>query len=386
MPSDSSIQDFKVGFWNSEIDSASSASQQNNDCLSHRCVLVTGAGGSIGAALCARISTLGIRRLVLLDSSENALYEVDRKLRQVSPCIDFVAVLGGVTDESLLSTIFEQHSPEVIFHAAAFKHVPLLEQNPFAAVSNNVLGTWALARIAEFHGAEHLILVSTDKAADPISLMGASKRIAELIVLAFGVGGATCMRAVRLGNVLGSKGSVGPLFVEQIARGGPVTVTHPEVRRYFITIDLAAEALLSAVGVDCSASILVPQMDPQTRIEEVARRIIRELGAESSGVQIEFTALRPGDKMEEVLISGEETWMSEDSVHGSTIPLRGVQSPGIDRKTLAAAMDRLRESLRQRDGSGMMQIMLRLVPGYLPTSELLERAGRSERSAEVLQA
>ena len=202
-------------------------------------ILVTGAGGSIGSALARSLVAFAPRQLVLLEAAEHSLYEIDAALPHE---LDFVPVLGSVTQPALLKELFARHQPQIVYHAAAYKHVPLMEQNPFAAIENNALGTSVLVEAARAGGVEQFILLSTDKAVDPVSIMGASKRIGELIVLAAGG------KAVRLGNVLGSEGSIVPLFLKQIASGLPLTVTHASMRRYFLTISDAVTLLLHAAS------------------------------------------------------------------------------------------------------------------------------------------
>jgi FlaA1/EpsC-like NDP-sugar epimerase len=333
-------------------------------------VLVTGAGGSIGSALAKSLASYSPSRLVLLDTSEHGLYEIDRDLLQMESATDHVAVVGSVCAPDLLSSLFEQNLPQVVFHAAAFKHVPLMERNPFAAMANNALGTYLLARAAASHGTECLVLVSTDKAVDPVSLMGVSKRTAELVLLALQQTCSTRMRAVRLGNVLGSQGSVVPLFLEQIARGGPVTVTHSDAQRYFITVQHAVHALLSALSSEWTDSILVPALGAQTRVVDLARFLIATCSDPELPAQIAFTGLRPGDKMEEALISSREAWKIDGVGSIAAGGLRPVHSPAPALLDLEAAMDELCESLCRRDLSRMMHAVLRLVPEYQPSSLL----------------
>ena len=338
--------------------------------LTGKTVLVTGAGGSIGSALAKAIVSHSPGRLVLLDTSEHGLYEIDRDLVQTGSATEQIPVVGTVCDQDLLSSLFEQNRPQVVFHAAAFKHVPLMERNPFAVVANNALGTYLLARTAASYGAECMVLVSTDKAVDPVSLMGVSKRIAELVLLTLQPTCNTRMRAVRLGNVLGSQGSVVPLFLEQIARGGPVTVTHNDARRYFITVEHAVHSLLSASLPEFAESILVPEFGAQIRIVDLARRLIATFGNPELPVQIEFTALRPGDKMEEALICSCETWRANKIGSATTGALRPVHSPTSSVPDLEAAMDELCESLRRRDLNRMMHVVRQVVPEYQPRSPI----------------
>jgi FlaA1/EpsC-like NDP-sugar epimerase len=354
--------------------------------LAGKSVLVTGAGGSIGSALTKAIASCSPSRLVLLDTSERGLYEIDRDLLQMESAAGHVSILGSVCDRDLLSSVFEQNLPQVVFHAAAFKHVPLMERNPFAAIANNALGAFLLTQVATSHDTECLVLVSTDKAVDPVSLMGASKRIAELILLALQHTSGTRMRAVRLGNVLGSQGSVVPLFLEQIARGGPVTVTHSDARRYFITVQQAVHALLSALSPEWMEVILVPALGTQTRVVDLARHLIATFGNPELPAQIAFMALRPGDKMEEALISSRETWMADGAGDAHVGGLRPVHSPALALLDLDAAMDELRESLLRRDLGRMMQAVLRLVPEYRPGSLLSGEVERTVRAVEGARA
>jgi FlaA1/EpsC-like NDP-sugar epimerase len=278
-----------------------------------------------------------------------------------------VTVLGNICDPYLLPALFQQYKPQIIFHAAAFKHVPILENNPFAAIANNALGTYDLAKTAASQGCEQMILVSTDKAADPLSLMGASKRIAEMILLA-PQSGLARRKVVRLGNVLGSPGSVVPIFLDQIISGGPITVTHPNARRYFMTDSEAANALLSAASSEFGDGVFVPQLGEPIRILDLAMHLIETHKQELHNTpETVFTALRPGDKLEEVLISQRESWGEETSTNYEENTLRPVVSPAIPAKDLDNAMDDLRSSLQRRDLRDMLRTVLRLVPEYRPS-------------------
>ena len=228
-------------------------------------ILVTGAGGWIGSALTKAIAGFAPEHLVLLEAAERNLYEIDAAVQRLPVSIRPTSVLGSVADPVVVGDIFRRFRPQTIYHAAAFKHVPLMEQNPFAAIENNTIGTSLLAQAAVEHQAEQLILVSTDKAVDPSSAMGASKRIAELILLAERES-STRMKAVRLGNVFGSEGSIVPLFLQQILSGGPVTVTHPDARRYFLTTEDAVTLLLLASSAETAQGILVPELGEPVRV------------------------------------------------------------------------------------------------------------------------
>ena len=267
-------------------------------------VVVTGAGGYIGSALVQAIAARGPSRIVLLDSSEHNLFQIRLHLKSAL-C---EPVLGSVGDAGLLDDIFSRFRPEIVYHAAAFKHVPLLELNPIAAVRNNALGTYTLVQAALRHGTSKLILISTDKAVNPHSVMGVSKRLAELAVVGLS-GSATRMNAIRLVNVIGSPGSVVPIFQKQIEEGRAVTVTHPDATRWFMSLDEAVHAILMSGAADVEARILAPDLGTQTRIIDLAKSLI---GA--AEVPIVFTGCRPGDKLTEEIVSKAET--KEGSIEG----------------------------------------------------------------------
>jgi FlaA1/EpsC-like NDP-sugar epimerase len=288
-----------------EVDLASVASY-----LARQTVLVTGAGGSIGAELCRQIARVGPRRLVLVEWSEPALFEIERELVDERGFPPSVPVLADVKDRGKMRQVFERYRPDVVFHAAAYKHVPLLESNPIESVRNNVLGTRIVSEVSVEFGASRFVLVSTDKAANPRNLMGQSKAVCEWIVESYGrrpdVG--TRFVAVRFGNVLNSAGSVVPIFRKQIARGGPVTVTHPEMSRYFMTIPEAVSLIVQAGAIGGRGDIFVLDMGDPVRIVDLARNMIRLSGKEPDrDVAIEFVGIRPGEKLHEELWGpGEE--------------------------------------------------------------------------------
>ena len=272
-----------------------------------RVVLVTGAAGSIGSELCRQVLPFGPRRLVLVDHDENALFHVDRELRHLSPETSIEPVIGDITDAERINQIFALHRPSLILHAAAHKHVAMMEGNPCEAVKNNVFGTAVTAEAAHAHGADAFVLISTDKAVRPSSVMGCTKRVAEMIVQRFARQSPTRFVAVRFGNVLGSAGSVVPIFREQIARGGPVTVTHPDVSRYFMTIPEATQLVLQAACLGATGEILLLDMGQPVKIVDLARDLI-ELSGLRPGVdiEVEFTGLKPGEKLtEELLLDAE---------------------------------------------------------------------------------
>jgi FlaA1/EpsC-like NDP-sugar epimerase len=274
-------------------------------------VLVTGAGGSIGAELCRQIARYEPARLVLFEVSEYALYAIEQEFRDRLPQIPVVAVIGDARSEVRMREVFARHAPALVFHAAAYKHVPLMEhENAFQAVANNVLSTVVTARAAQAAGARKFVLVSTDKAVNPTNVMGASKRLAELVCQALAQAGDTRFVTVRFGNVLGSTGSVIPRFREQIARGGPVTVTHPEMRRFFMSIPEAAQLVLQAALMGEGGEIFVLDMGEPVKIADLARELILLSGLSPRDVRIEYTGLRPGEKLFEELLADSERTLS----------------------------------------------------------------------------
>ncbi len=335
--------------------------------LDEKCVFVTGAGGWIGSRLAIRLAKSRIRKLVLLDSSESALYEIDQALAGTPA--ERVAVCASICDPSALIEVFEQHRPGIVFHAAALKHVPLMESHPFEVIKVNSLGTVRLAETAQRFGCDQIVMISTDKAVDPASLMGASKRIAELAMFGL-VGGTMRVQVVRLGNVLGSSGSVVPLFLRQLAQGGPLTVSHPQARRFFITTEDAVEEVLDSLSPNCPEGLLVTTPGDPIRIVDLANFLIARSAKiaakhglaepeKANSISIVFTGLRPGDKLEESLISRRESYSGQ--ARGlrrqviTPVPLPGQLEIGIN--ALASAVDR-------RDLEDLLQAILQLVPEY----------------------
>jgi FlaA1/EpsC-like NDP-sugar epimerase len=332
-------------------------------------ILLTGAGGSIGSALALKIAEAKPRLLILLEICEQNLYQLQAELDRLGNAAPHIAILGDVADRPLLDELFSRHHPEIVYHAAAFKHVPLMESNPLAAIRNNSLGASVLASAAAAHGAEKFIMISTDKAVDPHSVMGVSKRLAELTLLAL-ADRRTRMQSIRLGNVLGSQGSVGLLFLQQIARGGPVTVTHPEVRRYFLTLDEAVGLILSGASLDSTGGVWVPELGQPLKVLDLAEHLIRQAGL-GPGVEIPitFTGLRPGDKMTENLVSTRES--KEQAASGK---LCRVVSPHHSIEDLKAALQELTAILARRDVAALIQALCRIVPEYQPSAAVLELA------------
>ena len=279
-----------------------------SECLNGKVVLITGAGGSIGSELCRQVARYGPSKIVLYELSEFALYTIEQELGEKFPHVPLVRLIGDVKDLEHLRYVFGMYKPQIVFHAAAYKHVPLMEEeNAWAALQNNTLGTHNACRAAAEHGAERFVFISTDKAVNPTNVMGATKRAAELVISYMaGQGYPTQFMAVRFGNVLGSSGSVIPKFKEQIAKGGPVTVTHPDITRYFMSIPEAARLVVQAGALGESGQVFVLDMGEPVKIVDLARTMIQMSGKDLRDVQIGFSGLRPGEKLYEELLSSSD--------------------------------------------------------------------------------
>jgi FlaA1/EpsC-like NDP-sugar epimerase len=331
----------------------------------HETILVTGAGGSIGCALTETLARTHSGLLILLDHSEHNLHEIDMRLKAARRT-DHAAILGDVLDRPLLAELFARYRPATVYHAAAFKHVPLMESNPIAAIHNNTIGTWDLAKAAIACGAGRLLLISTDKAVNPRSAMGVSKRLAELAVLRMS-SARTRINALRLSNVWDTHGSVKPLFQRQIARGGPVTVTHAEARRCFLTLQETVDLILAAAALDESGTIFLPQVSETVRVLDLAKLMIDEEGRRTSrDVEILFTGLRPGEKLEE-----DWLWETEVPEPTSDARLRRVDGPLVDAPALDASLARIAESVRERNLASLVDEIRQLLPAYEPSATVL---------------
>jgi FlaA1/EpsC-like NDP-sugar epimerase len=347
-----------------------------NNSFAERCVLLTGAGGSIGSALAKEIIRQGPRSLILLDHSESHLHQIDFDLSSLPIGHVRSVVLGDFGDGALLNQLFEERKPEVVIHAAAFKQVPLMERNPIAAVRNNAIGTNLLAHSAQRYGVATFVMLSTDKAVNPHSVMGASKRVAELALLRWS-SSRSPMRAVRLGNVYGSQGSVVPAFLQQISAAGPVTVAHPGVNRYFLSMDEAVELVLSAARLAGGGGIFVSDLGEPVRILELAQQLIKEAGLQPGDeIPIVMTGLRPGDKMAEQIVSDRE---SVDLVDGGK--LRLIKTPQPSAEEFDLAMAAMKEGADRRDVASVLEQLCRLVPEYRPSEVVLASARTPQPSA-----
>lgn len=286
--------------------------------VSDKVVLVTGGGGSIGSELCRQIAANGPRKLIIFDIYENNAYDIQQELKQKYPYLDLIVLIGSVRNGRKINNVFAQYRPDIVYHAAAHKHVPLMEDSPNEAIKNNVFGTYKTALAADKYGAKKFVLISTDKAVNPTNIMGASKRMCEMIIQVFNNRSATEYVAVRFGNVLESNGSVVPLFKKQIAAGGPVTVTHPDIVRYFMTIPEAVSLVLQAGASAEGGEIFVLDMGQPMKIAELARNLISLSGFEPGiDIEIRYTGLRPGEKLYEEMLMEEEGLQSteNDRIH-----------------------------------------------------------------------
>ena len=330
--------------------------------LKGKVVLVTGAGGSIGAELCRQVARFAPARLVMVENSEFALYTIAQEFHDQRPELPVVAAIADVKDEARVTELFALHAPEIVFHAAAYKHVPLMERdNAYQAVANNALSTIVTARAAQAAGAKSFVLVSTDKAVNPTNVMGASKRLAELLCQSLQARGATQFVIVRFGNVLGSTGSVIPRFREQIARGGPVTVTHPEIERYFMSIPEASQLVLQAALMGKGGEIFVLDMGQSVKIAELARQMIRLSGFSEQDIRIEFSGLRPGEKLYEEVLVDDETTLPTPHPKLRIARGRAPENPGLPEEALAW--------LAQARGAAPEAVRARLkawIPEYTP--------------------
>ena len=329
--------------------------------IAGKVVLVTGGGGSIGSELCRQIAEQHPKQLIIFDIYENNAYAIQQELRFTHPELDLVTLIGSVRDRSRVESVFQTYRPQLVCHAAAHKHVPLMEDSPNEAIKNNVFGTLNTARAADRYGAEAFVLISTDKAVNPTNVMGASKRICEMIIQVMGQSSKTRFAAVRFGNVLGSNGSVIPLFKSQIERGGPVTVTHRDIIRYFMTISEAVSLVLQACCYAQDGEVFVLDMGEPVRIDDLARNMIRLSGFEPDvDIPIIYTGLRPGEKLYEELLMNDE---GLDKTPNELIFIGHFND--FDRDTLLARLDALDAACRDT-GSDIRPLLRQIVPTYHP--------------------
>ena len=324
-------------------------------------VLVTGGGGSIGSELCRQIAKSQPKRLIIFDVYENNLYDIQMELKRTLPDLDLVALVGSVRNTKRINTVMETYRPDLVFHAAAHKHVPLMEDSPNEAIKNNVLGTYKTAQAAARCGVKKFVLISTDKAVNPTNIMGASKRLCEMVVQMMNRRSNTDFVAVRFGNVLGSNGSVIPLFKKQIAAGGPVTVTHPDIIRYFMTIPEAVSLVLQAGYYAHGGEIFILDMGQPVRIADMARNLIRLSGYEPDvDIKIVYTGLRPGEKLFEELL------MKEEGLKSTANHMIHIGRPiEMDDELFAAQLEELRTAC-ESESADIKELVERIVPTYHP--------------------
>jgi FlaA1/EpsC-like NDP-sugar epimerase len=339
--------------------------RDNASYLKGKRVLVTGAGGSIGSELCRQICQLGPLKVIAMDHNENNLFYLEHELNENTnkdvKLVSVEVVIGDIKDENKLRSIFNRFQPEVVFHAAAHKHVPLMENNPEEAIKNNIMGTANLVDLADEYKVERFVNISTDKAINPTSIMGASKRVAEMLVQNQ-KSSSTCFVSVRFGNVLGSDGSVVPLFRKQIAEGGPVTVTHPDVTRYFMTIPEAVQLIVQAGAMGKGGEMFVLDMGEPVKIVDLARDLIAFSGFEpDEDISIEFIGLRPGEKLHEEPLNAQGTVKA--TTHESIFVAEMLK---VDGERLKRDVEVLKELAREGDGRRIAEKLKEMIPDYRP--------------------
>jgi FlaA1/EpsC-like NDP-sugar epimerase len=341
------------------------------DRIEGKTVMVTGAAGSIGSEICRQIARFNPLAVVGFDEAETPLFQLDRELNNKFPRLTFFPELGNITRPANIRQAMERYKPAIVYHAAAYKHVPMMERHVFAAVENNIFGTWNVASAAIDHGVEDFVMISSDKAVRPTSMMGATKRISELLISALQRQSGTRLMAVRFGNVLGSNGSVVPIFKEQIAAGGPVTITHPEMRRYFMTIPEATQLVLQAFSIGKGGEVFVLDMGEPVRIVDLARNLVLLSGLRPDrDIKFEFTGLRPGEKLFEELNLQNELFMPT----GHAKILSYLSPFSVDLKGMHIALEELRQISERKDVARLVLYLKELIPDYNPGSPLLKLA------------
>ena len=332
------------------------------DYVSGKVIMVTGGGGSIGSELCRQIAAHKPKQLIIVDIYENTTYDVQNELKVKFPELNLVVLIASVRNTNRMNWIFEHYKPEIIYHAAAHKHVPLMEDSPNEAIKNNVLGTWKIVQAADRYGVKKFVMISSDKAVNPTNIMGASKRICEMIIQTYNRRSKTDFVAVRFGNVLGSNGSVIPLFQKQIERGGPVTVTHPDIVRYFMTIPEAVSLVLQAGAYAKGGEIFVLDMGEPVKILDLAKNLILLSGHKpDEDIHIVFTGLRPGEKLYEELL------MDEEGMQETRNKMIYIGRPiEFDEEKLCST---LREMAEETDEDKMRELVKEIVPTYMLPEE-----------------
>jgi FlaA1/EpsC-like NDP-sugar epimerase len=343
-----------------------------NDITNHN-VLITGAGGSIGSELARQTAQLHPKTLILYERSENYLYQLELDIRKEFPEQTIVPIMGDILNEKNFDTVLNHYKPHLIYHAAAYKHVPMMERSPLEAVRNNILGTYSVAKLAIKHHVAKFILISTDKAVRPANIMGTTKRIAELILLSL-TGNGTILSSVRFGNVIGSNGSVVPLLKQQISEGGPITITHPEVSRYFMAISEAVQLVMAAGSIGKGREIFLLDMGEPIKIMDLATDLIKRCGLEpGKDIDTVFTGLRPGEKMHEELY-----WQGEGIIPTMNKKITMLRGNGLDSDFVLGSVLRLQKCVETLDEQGAIEVLISLVPdatidNHLKKNELKEK-------------
>ena len=348
------------------------------DYVSGKVVMVTGGGGSIGSELCRQIAGHQPKQLIILDIYENNAYDIQMELREKYPELNLVVLIGSVRNTHRINTIFEKYRPEIVYHAAAHKHVPLMEDSPNEAIKNNVFGTYKTAKAADKYGAKRFVLISTDKAVNPTNIMGASKRMCEMVIQMMNARSKTDFVAVRFGNVLGSNGSVIPLFKKQIEQGGPVTVTHPDIIRYFMTIPEAVSLVLQAGAYAKGGEIFVLDMGEPVKILDLAKNLIRLSGYKvDEDIKIEFTGLRPGEKLYEELL------MNEEGLQDTPNKLIHIGKPiDFDMEKFEHQLQELYE-IANRDSESIKDAVKIIVPTYVKPETVNEQVEKKYENEAI---
>lgn len=329
--------------------------------VSNKVIMVTGGGGSIGSELCRQIASHCPKKLIIVDIYENTTYDIQNELKKKFPMLDLIVLIASVRNTKRINIIFEEHRPDIVYHAAAHKHVPLMEDSPNEAVKNNVLGTWKVVQAADKWHVEKFVMISTDKAVNPTNIMGATKRICEMIIQTYNRNSKTEFVAVRFGNVLGSNGSVIPLFKKQIENGGPVTVTHPDIIRYFMTIPEAVSLVLQAGAYAKGGEIFILDMGEPVRIVDLAKNLILLSGHKpDEDIKIKFTGLRPGEKLY------EEILMEEEGIQNTDNRLIHIGRPiEIDEEIFLKQLEGLKAYVVE-EPEDIREWVQRIVPTYMP--------------------
>jgi FlaA1/EpsC-like NDP-sugar epimerase len=340
-----------------------------NEQVKNKVVLITGAAGSIGSEMVRQLIKFEPKNLLLFDQAETPLYDIEMELREQKQCFNFQIIMGDIADPVRVEEVFRAYKPEIIFHAAAYKHVPMMENNPAEAIKTNVFGTRTIADLAVKYGAKRFVMVSTDKAVNPTNVMGASKRLAEIYIQSLNTKAETAFITTRFGNVLGSNGSVIPRFRKQIEEGGPITVTHPQITRYFMTIPEACQLVLEAGAMGTGGEIFIFDMGKSVKIVDLAKKMIKLSGLQlGKDIQISFTGLRPGEKLYEELLADKENTLP---THHPQIMIAKVRN--YEFNEVKVQMEQLIDLLKEQNHLKLVDSMKRIVPEFISQNSIYEQ-------------